>query len=258
MILSVPLWRLSLSRPREQVRLLVSLNAPVSSEVYHWGELHPKPGETDKEKKTVLSSPCRYKGDLTRDVKIVAMAAGGLHALFLADDKKLYSVGQNSYGQLGSLHIPVGGSCDQPRFVEILKDSDVRLIGCGGNHSVAIVGDAGVWTWGSNKYGQLGMPYEQAHVQFPHQVEWSLDGERVASLKCGDYHNLLLTESGSLYSWGRGSEGQLGSGETENAFVPFRIRIDQYHDSIFSRIAAGGGLGCSHSMGLTVQGIDCR
>jgi alpha-tubulin suppressor-like RCC1 family protein len=139
--------------------------------------------------------------------------------------------------------------------VEILKDAHVRLIGCGGNHSVAIIGDGEVW-WGSNKYGQAGMPFEQALMQFPQHV-WSLDGERIASLKCGDYHNLALTESGSVFAWGRGSEGQLGSslgGDEPNCFKPIRIHFLDVGNTLFTRIAAGGGLGCSYSMALNSEG----
>ena len=42
-------------------------------------------------------------------------------------------------------------------------------------------------------------------------------------MAAGDNHSLAVTESGALYSWGRGSYGKLGHGDEEHQLLPKRV-----------------------------------
>jgi alpha-tubulin suppressor-like RCC1 family protein len=52
----------------------------------------------------------------------------------------------------------------------------------------------------------------------------SLEGKKIKSIDCGDFHSLALQESGSLYSWGAGEKGECGHGKFENVKVPQKIK----------------------------------
>jgi alpha-tubulin suppressor-like RCC1 family protein len=68
----------------------------------------------------------------------------------------------------------------------------------------------GVWSWGQNNSGQLGLNND-INYSSPKQVgsltNW-------LSLSCGFYHVTSIKTDGTLWSWGRNSNGQLGLGNT--------------------------------------------
>lgn len=66
-----------------------------------------------------------------------------------------------------------------------------------------------VFSWGQNKYGQLGLGYEYKKQTSP-QVIKSLLGIPFAQIAAGGAHSLVLTLSGAIFGWGRNKFGQLG------------------------------------------------
>ena len=57
------------------------------------------------------------------------------------------------------------------------------------------------------------------------------------------YHSLVITEDGSLFSWGYGKYGQLGHGNNSNLSVPTKI-------STLSNVVSIA-CGCYRSMAIT-------
>ena len=91
-------------------------------------------------------------------IKTLFIACGHWHNLALSEFGDVYSWGWNEHGQLGhSTDTPVVAI---PTLIELPpKDQDdvnFVSIGCGERHSVAISEGGSVYTWGWNKYGQLG------------------------------------------------------------------------------------------------------
>jgi alpha-tubulin suppressor-like RCC1 family protein len=93
--------------------------------------------------------------------EIVALAGGYHHTLALRADGTVWAFGLNDRGQLGD------GSSEQRRTpVQVAELSAARAIAaCGGGsdaepgnagHSVALLDDGTVWTWGCNNFGALG------------------------------------------------------------------------------------------------------
>lgn len=66
-----------------------------------------------------------------------------------------------------------------------------------------------VFSWGQNKYGQLGLGYEYKKQTSP-QVIKSLLGIPFAQIAAGGAHSFVLTLSGAIFGWGRNKFGQLG------------------------------------------------
>jgi hypothetical protein len=82
----------------------------------------------------------------------VAVAAGAYHSLAVTNDGKVWTWGDNTYGQLGNG--TVGGSNNQASNVPGFSGA-VAVAG-GFGHSLALKSDGTVWSWGSNWFGELG------------------------------------------------------------------------------------------------------
>ena len=52
------------------------------------------------------------------------------------------------------------------------------------------------------------------------EYDVGLHGVSVSSMSCGKEHHLLLTAAGVVYSWGRGTRGQLGHGDLMSSDLP--------------------------------------
>ena len=83
---------------------------------------------------------------------VVSVGAGYLHSLALMNDGTVWSWGVNDSGQLGDGTVNANSLIP----VQVVGLSNVVAIAAGGSHSLAIIGDGTVWTWGLNDQGQLG------------------------------------------------------------------------------------------------------
>ncbi len=148
--------------------------------------------------------------------------------------RKLYSWGDNSYGQLG-----LADDADRNLPTEINLD-DVREISCGFEYNMAMTTDGTFYSWVRNKYGKLGM-VGNSDRNLP--VKINLDN--IMSISCGSCHTIIITTDGSLYSWGRNDSGQLGLGDTHDRNLPVKINLD----NILS-VSCGD----EHTMAVTIDG----
>mmetsp|Transcript_21225 Transcript_21225/g.52171 ORF Transcript_21225/g.52171 Transcript_21225/m.52171 type:complete len:573 (-) Transcript_21225:16-1734(-) len=80
----------------------------------------------------------------------------------------------------------------------------------GGEHGVLLT-DAGlVFTWGDNRYGQLGRTVSQLEEKNVPYIVSDLGDQEVVQVSCGKNHTVALTATHKLYCWGRNKKGQLG------------------------------------------------
>ncbi|KNA17514.1 hypothetical protein SOVF_079260 isoform B [Spinacia oleracea] len=124
-------------------------------------------------------------------IRIEAVAAGLWHTVCISAEGDVYAFGGNQFGQLGT------GS-DQaetlPRLLDApsIESVNATIVSCGARHSSIITGDGKVFSWGWNKYGQLGLG-DAIDRNIPSQVK--LDGSVAKNVACGWWHTLLLAES---------------------------------------------------------------
>jgi alpha-tubulin suppressor-like RCC1 family protein len=78
----------------------------------------------------------------------------------ISREGKLYSWGDNSFGQLGNGNLQT----NYPRLVAesnrcTLKSilENVVSVSCGANHTMVLTKDGKLFSWGCDHYGQLGM-----------------------------------------------------------------------------------------------------
>lgn len=146
------------------------------------------------------------------------IAARGLVTCAVTWGGALWCWGSNNWGQIGPAAPTVAPS---PVELTALGD-EVRDVSVGGHHVCAIKTDATVWCWGSNKYGQLGIPFEGDIEALPQQVAGLAD---VVEISCGYAHTCARTGDGRLWCWGTDNYGQLGRGEPAADNLPGLVQL---------------------------------
>src|SRR5690554_841380 len=117
----------------------------------------------------------------------------------------------------------------------------VTAVAGGIQHSMALLSDNTVMSWGSNNFGQLGDGTEDDSGT-PVAVSSATGLNYVSILAAGWRHSLALSDPQTAWTWGYNYYGQLGDGTTVNRSEPVQI----------SGLPAGTILAISGGMGHTV------
>lgn len=90
------------------------------------------------------------------------------NVLLLTEDGEIYACGWNKNGQLGLASQLV----DSPSFCQVpnLLPHKITKVSCGWNHTMALTEAGSVYVWGSNAFGQLGLPGVQKQSDSPVQI----------------------------------------------------------------------------------------
>ena len=108
-----------------------------------------------------------------------------------------------------------------------------QAVSAGGAHTLGIRTGGTLWTWGKNNSGQLGNgPTPATYATAPIQIGTSSNWQTISA---GNAHSVALKTDGTLWTWGRNQESQLGNGTTSNLNVPTQIGSD----TNWQTIAAG-------------------
>uniref|UniRef100_A0A8C1RKY6 HECT and RLD domain containing E3 ubiquitin protein ligase 4 n=1 Tax=Cyprinus carpio TaxID=7962 RepID=A0A8C1RKY6_CYPCA len=151
---------------------------------------------------------------------IVAVSCGEAHTLALNDKGQVFAWGLGSDGQLGLSNIE--DRIRIPRTVKSLSEVHIAQVACGNCHSLALARGQ-IFSWGQNKYGQLGLGMQGAGVSSP-QVVQSLQGVPFAQISAGGAHSFGLTLSGAVFGWGRNKFGQLGLSDNDDRCFPALLK----------------------------------
>ena len=89
-------------------------------------------------------------------------------------------------------------------------------VAAGDFHVLARDWDNGLWAWGRNNFGQLGLG-DTTNRNSPQQVGAGTDWIQVTG---GQYHTLGIRQGGTLWAWGAGARGALGLGRNSDGLGP--------------------------------------
>ena len=167
------------------------------------------------------------------------------HLLFTGDEyvaeKNVSSFGSEKDDDgsmsLEDLALNDPNAMDLISLTAVMPPSTVIQVSCGRHHSMFLTLGGRLFACGENECGQLGINSTD-DIMIPKIITHNIGKERVAYVACGADHTLALTARGLGFSWGRGKQGQLGTGKNIDAQkIPSLITMTKKIG--FSLIAGG-------------------
>ena len=165
----------------------------------------------------IISLCVLYLAPLSAAASVVPqITAGDYHTVALMSDGTVKTWGYNEYGQLGD---GTTSNSSTPLTVIGLEGA-VTAIAAGSNHSVTLMSDGSVRTWGDNNSGQLG---NNSNSNSSTPVGVIGLGGTVTAIAAGVYHTVALMSDGTVKAWGNNGYGQLGDGTTTHSSKPVTV-----------------------------------
>jgi alpha-tubulin suppressor-like RCC1 family protein len=162
--------------------------------------------------------------------KLLKVACGRRHTIILDEHGRVWTLGDNKYGQLGRSSSESDSKDDEPHLVDGPlghMDSGCFAIYSGWSHVLALSrnedsNDVTVHGWGRNDKSQLGLSSTHSRVFIPRDLlkpsinsskKW-INGMNVfiQSADCGSESSHILDIHGNIYSTGWNEHGNLGIG----------------------------------------------
>ena len=171
------------------------------------------------------------------NVTQVAMGYG--HAAALRADSTVWVWGSGLFGQLGNGQFGPDNVALTP--IQVPGLFGVTAIATGGYHTLALLADGSIRSWGLNANGQLG------DVTFANRASpVNVVGPTATAVAGGNNHSLMLRSDGSIWAWGGNAEGELGDGTDVDKSGP----VPSLAISGFTSVKAGS----FHSLALKNDG----
>ena len=158
----------------------------------------------------------------TRDTPVTTFAGGTNwkqvsggrnHMAAIKTDGSLWTWGRGDAGQLGNF-----ANTTRSTPVTIFAGGTTwKQVSCGGFHTAAIKTDGSLWVWGNNNQGQLG---DSTTTNRNTPVTTSAGGTNWKSVSLGERHTAATKTDGTLWTWGKNDNGQLGTNDTTQRNAP--------------------------------------
>ena len=149
------------------------------------------------------------------DERVIGIAAGVFHSVAVTALRELVYLGKSRHGPINGSDSIQRWKCDVPLS---------NLVTCGRQHTVVVDEKQRLWTFGDNKYHQLG----RSSSERVGLVDWDAgDISQVVEIHSGWSHTVVLARTKDdttvCYGWGRNDKGQLGTGTTKHITTPLRL-----------------------------------
>ena len=178
----------------------------------------------DDEKTKSISTPINITKAHNAPFKCIDASCGNEHTLVLSQEGEVYGFGLNVDGVLG---IENNFDYKISNFTKIHFDEKIKSISCGTVHNLALSQTGKVYSWGSAQGGQLGQSEKFLTSQPDFATNLNISKPTVINLpqkmtmiSAGEAHSMSLAESSRVYTWGFGSNGQLGLHFCEDSYEP--------------------------------------
>uniref|UniRef100_A0A7N6AUS0 HECT and RLD domain containing E3 ubiquitin protein ligase family member 6 n=1 Tax=Anabas testudineus TaxID=64144 RepID=A0A7N6AUS0_ANATE len=136
--------------------------------------------------------------------------------IHFSKDGQVYTWGQDSRGQLG-LGKRISG-VRSPQHLRCVSEIPVVQVSAGGEQSFILSVSGGLFSWGRNDCGQLGLgDTTDRHTPTPVR---HLNMKKTVHVSCGKDHTATLTKDGAVFTFGSGQHGQLGHNSFRNELRP--------------------------------------
>ncbi|KAI2801550.1 RCC1 and BTB domain-containing protein 2 [Blomia tropicalis] len=202
------------------------------------------PERNGKQGQNVGHRPGEVSTPFVKSIKIVSIALGHSFGSILTDTGRVYTFGDNRFGQLGL--------CDRSIRDDLnpILDPDTKMIdiAAGANHLILLSTDRKcVYSCGDNRMGQLGHPSQPESdtitcIDRPTLIQLSLNTTtNIRSIGCGRNHTLILTNTGLIYAFGDNRRGQVAinnnnscSSNEQIVSIPHLVQVDDICDRLYT------------------------
>lgn len=206
------------------------------------GRLYSAGANGSQQRGTLLDgSPNIFAQQMT-NVSFVDVAAGQLTTCGIDNMGRLYCWGSNANGALGQGDTNSGRSETVPAAVGSGRWLDVDA---GNVHFCAIDTDGGLFCWGNNENGRLGVGATGSRFE-PTEVD---GGGTWSAVSAGETHTCAIRSDGALFCWGNAEYGKLGVMGATDSTSPLRVGTD----TDWTAISAG----TRHTCGLRGRELHC-
>jgi alpha-tubulin suppressor-like RCC1 family protein len=141
------------------------------------------------------------------------VSGAGYFTAAIKTDGTLWTWGRNTNGQLGN---NTSSNRSTP-LTTFAGGTDWKQVSGGGYHTVAIKTDGTLWTWGRNTSGQLG---DNTIINRSTPVTTFAGGTDWKQVSGAGYFTAAIKTDGTLWTWGRNTNGQLGDNTIINRSTP--------------------------------------
>jgi alpha-tubulin suppressor-like RCC1 family protein len=181
---------------------------------------------------------------------IKAVSCGPYHTAFLAKNGELYLCGSSENGKLGLGDTVMNSQSPYQYIPRILFGlPNIKRVACGVSHTIAIDYSYDLWSWGSGWFGKLGHGDTADRIS-PFKINLKTFypnlNSKIKEIACGEYHTLLLTASGDVYT--AGLSKYAGLSVEESAEILYFNKMTQVNQ--IKHIAVGR----DHSIVVTQRG----
>lgn len=179
---------------------------------------------------------------ISKHLKKVDDIWAGTYCTFFKEKStdNIYACGLNNYFQLG-----LGKKLSQilrhfhPVKSEQFSNHTWRTIAGGQHHTLALDTDNVTYVIGRHEYGRLGLGENGKDIEELTIIP-SLQQKKCVEIACGSSVSFAVTDNGEVYSWGMGTNGQLGSGEEEDLYEPKKVGGKQLEGKRVVQVSSGG------------------
>jgi len=137
---------------------------------------------------------------------ITDLVSGTYHNACKLDDGTFLLWGTSNSGQIGN---PTYSRVQfDPYKNQLLKDLDVKKVGCGTTFTLALSSKGELYSFGSSSFNELGHG-DCFNERVPKKIDNPLLNERnIIDIAPGFFHNMVLDDKNTLLVWGRNQESQ--------------------------------------------------
>ncbi|XP_057506678.1 LOW QUALITY PROTEIN: uncharacterized protein LOC130789911 [Actinidia eriantha] len=207
----------------------------VTTEVFSWGSgVNYQLGTGNAH---IQKLPCKVDSLHGSFIKLISAAK--FHSVAVTARGEVYTWGFGRGGRLGHPDFDIHSgqaAVITPRLVTSgLGARRVKAIAAAKHHTVVATEGGEVFTWGSNREGQLG--YTSVDTQ-PTPRRVSSLRSKIVAVSAANKHTAVVSESGEVFTWGCNKEGQLGYGTSNSASNYTPRVVECLKGKVFEGVAA--------------------